>query len=215
MSQLTFSDPRKLAEEISKRYYKQRLMVAIWGSPGSGKSTLAGSVRNELNNVHQLATEIVSMDGFHYDNAVLEKLHLRDRKGAANTFDVEGLTSLLMRLKAIPSVEIAIPIFDREQDCVKGSAFVIEKDVSIILVEGNYLLLKQSPWQKLEQYFDLTIKINCSLKTLEQRLTQRWLDLGLSQERSLLKVHQNDLLNAEIVEIKSNDADLKFDAESL
>ena len=188
-------------------------MVAICGSPGSGKSTLAGSLRNELNNVHQLATEIVSMDGFHYDNAILEKLHLLDRKGSANTFDVEGLSSLLMRLKAAPSAEIVIPIFDREQDCVKGSAYIIDKDVSIILVEGNYLLLKQSPWEKLEQYFDLTIKINCSQKTLEQRLTQRWLDLGLSQEQSLLKVHQNDLLNAEIVEIESNDAELMFDAE--
>ena len=150
------------------------------------------------------------MDGFHYDNAILDDKRLRPRKGSLETFDVDGLASLLQRLRARPPRDIAIPVFDRTLDMTKASARIIARDVDIVLVEGNYLLLDLSPWDRLRDYFDLTIKIECPRAALEKRLMKRWLDLGMSEKESRAKVEGNDLLNADLIESTSLAADFLF-----
>ena len=40
------------------------------------------------------------MDGFHLSDAALDRLGLRDRKGAIETFDAAGYLALLRRLRA-------------------------------------------------------------------------------------------------------------------
>ena len=207
---MTVTNEAALAVEVVKMQRHRRRLVAIFGSPGSGKSTLADRLRAEISQSFRVSAEVVPMDGFHYDNAILDDKGLRPRKGSPETFDVDGLASLLQRLRAGSLRDVAIPVFDRTLDMTRASAQIIGKDVEIVLVEGNYLLLDHEPWDRLKDYFDVTVKIECPREELEKRLMQRWLDLGMSEETSRSKVEGNDLLNADLIESTSLAADINF-----
>ena len=70
----------------------KRLIVAIAGPPGAGKSTFAEAL---LPLLPEGSAAVVPMDGFHYDNAVLQALGMMERKGAPESFDFDGLRHLL------------------------------------------------------------------------------------------------------------------------
>ena len=200
---------QEIVNEITKRKKTGiRLIVCIFGSPGSGKSTFAENLHNELKKTHGLKSEIVPMDGFHFDNEILAARGLLGFKGSPATFDTDGFISLISKLRQQPETDQAIPIFDRELDLSRGSARLIEKSTNILLIEGNYLMLDQAPWNYLQTFFDLTIKIVSDQKTLKERLLRRWLDLGVSKERAFEKIKLNDLPNSDIVENLSIPADL-------
>jgi pantothenate kinase len=90
-----------------------RVIVAVAGPPGAGKSTLAEVLVNALNTRAPCAAEIIPMDGFHYDDAVLAGWDLLAQKGAPQTFDIGGFASLLERLRKNVEKTIAVPVFDR------------------------------------------------------------------------------------------------------
>lgn len=207
-SQLT--TPEALATEIIARKTAQRMIVAIVGAPGSGKSTLAEAVRTALTQQTQFSAEVVPMDGYHYDNAILDARGWRPRKGAPHTFDVDGFASVLERLRRAPPKDVAVPVFDRERDLSAASARIVSKDTQILLVEGNYLLLDREPWDCLRPLFDVTVKIECARSLLQQRLMARWLDLGMPEATARHKVDGNDLPNADLVETACAPADLLY-----
>lgn len=73
-----------------------RTMVAIAGPPGSGKSTLAEQVVIGLNESApscDLIADLITMDGFHLDNSILEARDLLHRKGAPDTFNARELSA--------------------------------------------------------------------------------------------------------------------------
>ena len=156
-------------------------MVAIAGPPGSGKSTLAEQLKAELLQMgHQPV--VVPMDGFHLDNAILEQRGRLHRKGAPETFDATGFVHLIERLSAAGGKDdVVIPVFDRDRDIAIAGADVVTKQADIILCEGNYLLIDQSPWVQLHEMWDQSILLNPGMDVIEQRLVQRWLDHGVSQ----------------------------------
>src|SRR5690606_7972087 len=117
----------------------------------SGKSTLAERLAAELIARGESAA-IVPMDGFHYDDVVLRARGLSHRKGAPEPFDFRCLRVLLQRLRA-REPEIAIPLFDRSMEVSRAAAAIIDRDVRFALVEGNYLLLDEDPWNGLQDMF--------------------------------------------------------------
>ena len=72
-----------------------RRVLGITGTPGAGKSTVCAQLQDALG----AQAVIVGMDGFHLANAELRRLGRRDRKGAPDTFDVDGYIALLARLR--------------------------------------------------------------------------------------------------------------------
>jgi pantothenate kinase len=202
-----------LASDIAATAGRCRTVVAIVGAPGSGKSTTSELVRSELQDRAKLRTQILPMDGFHLDNAILKKRDLLSRKGSPATFDVDGLANILMRLTREPSVDVVVPVFDRENDLSRGSAREINAATQVILVEGNYLLLNEKPWTALAAYFNRTVMIHCEESVLRHRLMKRWLDLDFSEEDARIKVEANDLPNAVTVLSQSEQADITFVAE--
>jgi len=114
----------------------------------------------QLNQCHPKRAAIVPMDGFHFDDAVLAARGDLPRKGAPHTFDVDGLAHLLGRLQANHASEVAIPLFDRHLEVARAGAALIAQDVELLLVEGNYLLLDQAPWDQLAAFFDLSERIS-------------------------------------------------------
>ena len=196
-------------KEIIKRKKKEtRLIVGIFGSPGSGKSTFSGNLNRELNKIDGLMSKVVPMDGFHFDNKILADRNMLQFKGSPETFDTNGFISLLAKLQQQPENDYVIPIFDRELDLSRASARLIEKSTNILLIEGNYLMLNQAPWNRLQIFFDLTIKIESDRRILKDRLLKRWLELGISKDQASEKIKQNDLPNSILVENLSMPADL-------
>lgn len=211
---IVVSTHQALASALASNAGADRYLVAIAGAPGSGKSTTSALVQSELRTRFDLATQILPMDGFHFDNAILQKREMLNRKGSPATFDVDGLQNILRRLTCAPAVDVVVPVFDRENDLSRGSAREISAQTRVILVEGNYLLLNREPWSALRPYFDTAVMIHGEEPVLRQRLMQRWLDLEFSEEDARLKVEANDLPNAVTVLSQSVKADITYLAEA-
>jgi pantothenate kinase len=184
-----------------------RLMVAIAGPPGAGKSSFAQALVDALNADGSESAAVVAMDGFHYDDGLLEARGLRSRKGSPATFDVGGLRHTLLRLRARDEAEVAVPVFDRHLEISRAGARIVPARSRILIVEGNYLLLNQEPWRQLAPLFDLTVMLSESRSSLESRLMQRWLAHGFSETEARSKVLGNDLPNVDIVLEGSRKAD--------
>lgn len=180
-----------------------RFMVAIAGPPASGKSILAQDLRKELGE----DAIVVPMDGFHFDDIILNARGHRPRKGAPFTFDARGFENLLKRIRA-REPEIAIPVFDRSMELSRAGADIVDEKARIILVEGNYLLLKQPPWDGLRRLFDFTIYLKVPKEELERRLIQRWLDHGFDMAYATNWIASNDMPNIEAVIAGSAAADV-------
>jgi len=183
-------------------------MVAIAGPPGAGKSTAAEKINQTLT-LKQVRSRMVTMDGFHLDNAILQEKNLLERKGAPETFDVAGFIHLVRRLNTGED-DIYIPKFDREKDIAIAGADQVTLADRVLVVEGNYLLLNQKPWQKLHDLWDTTIFINPGFDVLEERLTRRWKDHGLDPVEAHKRASGNDLKNAQTVVEYSRQADFSF-----
>ncbi len=78
----------------------------------------------------------------------------------------------------------------------------------MVVVEGNYLLLRSGDWAGLQGLFDATVMIAPPIEVLEARLIDRWLDHGLSPEAAARRARGNDLANARLVIAESARADL-------
>ena len=133
----------------SKAGDASRYMVAIAGAPASGKSTLAENLRDALMAEGETAI-VVPMDGFHFDDRILNARGHRPRKGAPFTFDVPGFEVLLKRIKA-REPDIAIPVFDRSMELSRAAADIVDEKARFILVEGNYLLLRSAALEPAAQ----------------------------------------------------------------
>jgi pantothenate kinase len=176
-----------------------RVILALAGAPGSGKSTLADRLAGKLNARQPGLATVLPMDGFHYDDLYLVPAGLRPRKGAPHTFDVGGLFHTLARLRARDEAEVAVPVFDRRIEIARAGARLIPASVSVIVVEGNWLLLDQAPWDRLRPLLDLTVMVEVPEHVLRARLRGRWERLGLQAAEIAAKLEENDLPNGRLV----------------
>ena len=132
----------------------RRALIGVTGSPGAGKTTLARAVVAELNTRHAASAVHVPMDGFHLANATLDRLGLRDRKGAIETFDGWGFVALLERVRREVDHVVYAPAFERRVDEPVAGEIAIEASARIVVVEGNYLLGDDEPWHRVRGLVD-------------------------------------------------------------
>ena len=192
MSDLNYNELLiKLLDNL-KNDLKNRYFIALSGPPASGKSTISEKLLKDLT-LKGHNSSILQMDGFHYDDQILKQKSLLLKKGAPETFDVMGFLNFLLRLQN--EDEVAIPIFDRSLELSRSSAVIISKETRVVIVEGNYILLKTHPWRELHKFFNSTIMINTKHEILEKRLIERWRSFNIPEEEIKQKVFENDLPN--------------------
>ncbi len=190
--------PDEIAEQIAEQVAKlpppaPRHLIALAGPPAVGKSTIAKATVAVLTRLGVTA-ELVPMDGFHLDNATLDAVDLRARKGAPETFDLDGFTALIEQL-ARPG-DVPVPGFDRKSDATVPGMHHVNADTGTLIVEGNYLLLDEPGWRDLAQCWTYSVFLAAPEKKLANRLIKRWRDNGFDAANARTKAEGNDLQNA-------------------
>jgi pantothenate kinase len=195
---LLASRARRLAEQGGRR------LLGVAGPPGAGKSTLTAQLCTELG---PLAVR-VPLDGFHLSNQMLAALGLADRKGAPETFDAGGFVSLLRRLRDNTEDVVYAPDFFRELEEAIVAVLPVRRDVPLVIVEGNYLLLDEGPWSAVAAFFDELWYVDLDDAVRLDRLVRRHQQHGRSAEEAEAWTRNNDELNAAVVAKYRDRADL-------
>ncbi|TBW50556.1 nucleoside triphosphate hydrolase [Marinobacter halodurans] len=190
----------------------ERLIVALAGPPAAGKSTLSERLAELLNREVPGSTVVVPMDGYHYDNAVLEPRGQVPIKGAPETFNPEGLLWDLQRIRNNLG-DVAVPVFDRPLDLARAGGRIVTPAHRIVIVEGNYLLLDRDPWRTLHDLFDLKLFLEVPDELLAARLLRRWQDMGQDEAGARAKTYDKDMLNSRLVKQASIEPDIRWVAE--
>ncbi|GAB7193521.1 nucleoside/nucleotide kinase family protein [Kineococcus sp. NUM-3379] len=191
----------QLVERLRPRVVPgRRHLLGIVGAPGAGKSTLAAELVAAVDTACGPGSAVlVPMDGFHCANRVLEDLGRRDRKGAPDTFDVAGLAALLRRLRDPAEELVLAPEFRREIEEPVGSALPVPRTTPLVVVEGNYLLLRSGPWAALEGLLDETWFLDADEELRVRRLAARHEQFGKSPDEALAWTLGSDQANAAVV----------------
>lgn len=187
----------------------KRAIIALAGPPAAGKTTLAAALSARLNAAAPGSAVAVGLDGFHLDDAVLEARGWRPRKGAPHTFDAAGFAHLLGRLAA-EEEEVVAPVFDRSLEISRAGALTIPRTAKRIIVEGNYLLLRDAPWAAMAAHYTLTVSVQATAETLRARILGRWREAGLSDAEAAARWDGNDGPNARLVLENATPAMLGF-----
>lgn len=186
-----------------------RLVLGITGAPGSGKSTLADLLLSRLR--ESLGPDAVGhlpMDGFHLADVQLDRLGRRDRKGAPDTFDVDGYVAILRRLHDEPDRMLFAPGFERDLEQPVAAAIAIPPSARLVVTEGNYLLLPGGGWERVRPFLTEVWFTEVDDDVRRTRLVRRHEQFGKSPEAARSWVDTVDQPNAELVTATRASADL-------
>ncbi|HEY6796625.1 MAG TPA: nucleoside/nucleotide kinase family protein [Kineosporiaceae bacterium] len=192
----------------------RRAVLGIAGSPGAGKSTLAENLRTALAPLPPSGMEPhrwvarVPMDGFHLADVELDRLGLRDRKGAPQTFDVYGYANLLRRLRADDEPVVYAPAFERELEQPIAGAVPVPAAARLVITEGNYLLLEDGPWAAVRPLLDAAWHCAPDDDVRLERLVRRHVAFGKSPDDARAWAHGTDERNARLVQASGHRAEL-------
>lgn len=171
-----------------------RRLIGIVGPPGVGKSTLAESLA-----ATDPAAAVLPMDGFHLPQARLVELGLRERMGAPDTFDVEGLVAVLRELRRDGadggSGPVLAPGFDRVIEEPVPDAITIGRGIRTVYVEGNYLLL----WPEVAELLDESWYLHLDDEVRRARLVARHVSFGKTPADARAWVDAVDEPNALVI----------------
>jgi len=187
----------QLTQRLAADDAPERLLVGLVGAPGSGKSTIAADLEGRLKEA-DLFAGLVAMDGFHLSNAVLNELDRHHRKGAPDTFDVEGYLAALDRVRADGAHQVFVPVYRRDlHESVSAGGVV--SGTGVVVTEGNYLALETRGWGAVRERIDLLIHIDVPEEELVVRLINRHEDFGRNALDAGHWVRTVDLPNARLI----------------
>jgi pantothenate kinase len=174
-----------------------RTIIGIIGKPGGGKSTLSKYL---LKGMDPTLVSVVPMDGFHLSNKVLKELGRSDRKGAHDTFDVKGFTTLIQRIKLDSADAIYYPVFDRSIEESIAAQGVVYPSTRVVIVEGNYLMHDKDGWQEISPLLDQSWYAFLDEDIRISRLISRHIAFGKDPESAKAWAKGSDQVNAELIE---------------
>jgi hypothetical protein len=202
----------------------RRAVIGLAGIPGSGKSTLAAllaylSTRIDVGR----ALAAVSMDGWHWPNVVLETMPaldadgrpvtMRRRKGSPGSFDVEGILRAMAMLRDA-HLPVRLPAYDRRRHDPVPDAVIVPPGVRLVLIEGNYVLVRDEPWRRVAEQLDLAVYLEVERDAARDAVIARHVAGGMSRTEAVAQYDANDRLNTEVVLASRRNADLLVHADA-
>lgn len=201
-------------EEVFKPFLKKlsglhatmdRKIVAYIAAPPAAGKTSAAQFLEKITREEKNLTPIraLGMDGFHHTSEYLKRnkieidgkeIFLNDIKGAPQTFDVDSLQE---KIREVRQEGTDWNIYDRKIHDVVHNVLSVEDD--IILIEGNYLLLKDPHWTNIRVLADYTVFIDAEPEFLKGRLISRKIQGGLTREEAENFYFNSDSKNVEQV----------------
>lgn len=180
-----------------------RSLIGIVGKPGAGKSTIVLDIEKHFDS-RQVA--VIPMDGYHLSNEELISLGRRERKGAPDTFDVKGFTSLIERVKLNYQNDHQFPIFHREIEASIENEGVVGKESKVVVIEGNYLFSEDYSWDAVFPLLDHTWFIDIDDEVRIQRLIARHIRYGKTLEAAENWSRGSDESNARFIDLTAHRA---------
>lgn len=180
---MSSEDPLELlaADAIALGQRGRRAVLGIAGSPGAGKSTLTQQLLIRIG--EQCSADWVAhvpMDGFHLADDQLRRLDLLNRKGAPETFDVNGYAHLLERVGVETHTKVYAPGFDRTLEQPLAAALAVPTTARLVITEGNYLLLADPRWARARRAMAAVWFVSADEHTRLARLVARHVEFGKS-----------------------------------
>jgi pantothenate kinase len=186
-----------------------RVLLGVTGAPGAGKSTLTETLLSHLSAA--MGADSVGhlpMDGFHLADVQLDRLGRRNRKGAPDTFDVDGYVAALRRLHDEPDRTLFAPGFERDLEQPIAAAVAIPPSARLVVTEGNYLLLPDGGWERVRPLLSEVWHVEGDDDVRRERLVRRHEQFGKSPEAARAWVDQVDEPNAHLIRATRDRADL-------
>ena len=181
-----------------QRSLNRRIVVFLAAPPAAGKSTLCLYLE-QLSRTEPglIPVQSVGIDGFHYRQDYLDSHTIvRDKqtiplariKGAPESYDVEKLHTLLMRVNEDGQ---RWPLYDRRiHNPVEGA---VELREQILILEGNWLLLDEEPWRSLT--CDYSVFLRAGDERQLERIVRRKMLGGFDEATAREFVRSNDAPN--------------------
>ncbi|KAK7403736.1 hypothetical protein QQX98_010475 [Neonectria punicea] len=204
---------QSLAQRISRQLAlkepeeHKRLLIAMAGPPGSGKSTIAHQIVKHFASMPSSPFIVaISVDGFHHSLATLRSLpnaaEALARRGAPWTFDGTAAANLVQQLRnGARRYSVTAPTFDHAVKDPVPDGLIVGPDVQVCLLEGNYLLSDEAPWDGIVPSVDDCWLVQVDPSLARSRVAKRHLMSGIedTMESALKRADENDLLNGEYV----------------
>lgn len=206
---MVFSIDELVQQAQNLAFSGSRTILGITGIPGAGKSTLAEQLADRLHTV------VVPMDGFHLSNRELAAQNLMQRKGAPETFDIAGFLECLRILKSAGDTSVQCPRYSREIHEPVPDAVTVRPDHKLVIVEGNYLLLRQGDWMQVRHYLDAVWYVDIDIDTAMERVRRRHRRKNKTSGEIEKMLELNDRPNAMLIEKTKPWADMLIAVEDL
>ncbi|MEO0984550.1 MAG: uridine kinase [Cyanobacteria bacterium J06639_14] len=192
----------------------QKHWIGLAGAPGSGKSTTAQAMCQRLPE----KVTAIPMDGYHYYRRQLDAMdHPQEahaRRGAPFTFDAQRLVEELREARHRGTG--TFPSFDHNNGDPVEADIELQHGKQIVIVEGNYLLLDDPPWDRLRHdIFHETWFLDVPLDECRQRVEDRHVRTGLTRAAARQRIWSNDSPNAEQVNASGINANRLIRIESV
>ncbi|MDT7745200.1 MAG: hypothetical protein QOE59_4278 [Actinomycetota bacterium] len=192
-----------------------RRILGVVGGPGAGKSTLAAAIGERTERSHPGRVAVVGMDGWHLANSTLSRLGRLERKGAPDTFDAAGFIAFLERFRTDTTTTIWAPEYRRGIEESVGGALEIAPEVTLLVTEGNYLLLDDPPWDRIRGLVDEAWSLEPDEITRRGRLIARHEQVGRTPEEAVARADGSDAANAAVIARTAHRADVRFTDDSV
>ncbi|KAL4819734.1 P-loop containing nucleoside triphosphate hydrolase protein [Aspergillus spinulosporus] len=184
----------------------------------SHRDTNQSDDKSQANGIAKKAL-VLSMDGFHLPRSELDALPDEERteayirRGAPWTFNVQAFVEFMKMLRAwadsdssssSPDATAGVlyaPTFSHSTKDPIPNSLVIDNTASIVIIEGNYLLLDEPQWRDIAPLVDYRVFVDVDLAEARERLARRHVEAGIEKtlEEGFLRVDRNDAINGALV----------------
>lgn len=190
-----------------------QLWIGLAGIPAAGKSTTSSYLHEALI-AAGISTVVVPMDGYHFYRHELDQMadpeNAHARRGAPFTFNAAKFVEDLKRCRQDKTC--MFPSFDHVEGDPVERAIEVLPSHKVVLIEGNYLYLPDSPWNEIPSLLDDKLFITVDLDIATDRVYKRHLTCGCDEVTAKRKAEENDAVNARLIMTTQHVADFVIES---